>query len=661
MATTHQRKPDSATAERQAEAVAKAQAEKAQADLAREARRAHEKAEDGQDISQEAAAQLQRGLGNSAVAAMLKKGSDTDTSTSNAEATQDEKQDEEKDEAEDIEAEIERALPSFSTGGGGGGGGGGTSAPWAVGHLFGGDDDGDDEFFELFQPRWRPMAPLADPDEEAPIEDAPDGGDTPEDEAPLAWDEAELAIGSADWTPDLLARGLRYARRLARPGFEPESLTDDPSGVWARGRALLVWLGAFADDPRARALALAATGTGVSDHLGQSGAIALQLAQAEAILSLVRPGQWRVAEAALDRHTRALVERSATGMLERGGLSGPRLLASILGELPEPAELPEVEEVHPGALDAVHTAAWLAPIPIVDAWRAPVHEAEVDAIDRLLRAFTGAPEEPEEAPPIAPRDVRVLFLSIEALLTAIGGVQVELAGAAATVWPHASPAPIVGLITEMDRSLRSAARRLLRVGQALEAKLGTHEREEVERLSREAVALRDAVEAARHQALRVLAHLLDPEGILPTPDALPGVEEALRSKWVDAARAARPTDTAGAIHAASAGVRLDGAPAWADRVRGLSASPGLPVGVQRGLRLQALAGAVLAGDLRGAARDAAQVERLEPGVYARTFCAIVRATAAEALGELRVADLAGAGGALNLLQARWVEMRAASG
>lgn len=658
MATSHQRKPDAATAERQAEAVAKAQAEKAQADLAREARRASEKAEDGQEISQDAAAQLQRGLGNSAVAAMLKKGSDTDTSTSSAEATQDEKQEEDKDEGEDIEAELERALPSFSTGGGGAGGGG-ASAPWAVGHLFGGDDDADDELLELFQPRWRPMAPVADPDEDVPLDGAADGAAAPEDDAPLAWDEADAALGSAAWTPDVLSRGLRHARRLARPGFEPESLADDTVGVWARGRALLRWLGSFADDACARALALAALGTGVPDGLGHSGAVALQLAQAEAIFALLRPTQARVADAALDRHTRGVVERRATEMLERGSLAGPRLLAGVVGALPEVEELPEVDEVHPGALDAVQSAAWLAPIPIVDVWRTPAGQAELDAIDRVLRAFTGASEEPAADPPLAPRDVRVLFLSIEALLTAIGGVQVELVGAAATIWPYAAPGRVTGLVTELDQSLRAAARRVLRVGQALETRLGTHEREDVERLSREAVALRDAVEAARNQALRVLAHLLDPEGGAPAPDALPGLEEALRSKWVDAARAIVAHDTPGAIHATSAGVRLDGAPAWADRCRALSASPGLPIALQRGLRLQALAGALLAGDVPGAARDAAQVERLEPGPYARVLCAIVRAAATGELTTLRVGGLDHEGGALNLLKARWVEVRAA--
>lgn len=651
MATSHQRRPDAATAERQAEAVAKAQIEKNQADLARDTRKALERQESAEDISQDAASQLQRGLGNSAVAALLQRGSETDTATTNAEATQqnEEEQDEEIEEAEEGRGEVERVLPSFSTGGGGGGGGPG-GAPWAVGHLFGGDDDGDDELLLLFQPRWRPMAGLPDPDEEPPPDKLEDEDDAAAADDDGAWAEADARLGTAPWTPGVLSRGLRHPRRLADRDFAPERLAEESGAVWGRGRALLRWLGEHADDATVRALARACAAAGAPDELGYSGAVALQLLQLESLFALCRPPEIAAADVALDGRTRPLVERQAAAMIEAGALHGPTLLASVVGPLPEPVVPEPPARVHAGARAAIEAAGAPTPIPPLAPYEPPRHEPDLDAVDRVLRAFTGGDVEVDPDPPIDAREVRVLFFAVEGLLGAIGGVQVEVVGAAAAAWPYLAPGAS-GLVAELDRNLRATARRVLRIGQALESCLGGRDRDAVARASWEATAMRGAVEAVRHQAFDTLAALLDPDAPDPGPDELPGVEDALRAKRVEAARAAlRP----GTAQAASVVARLDGVAAAADALRALSASPGVRLPARRVARSLAWLGA--AGDAGLASRDLDALVRLGAGgPYGAAFFAIAEPSRADRVAAgLREA---GAGGALNLLKARFVEQR----
>ena len=61
----------------------------------RDARRALEAAETGQEVGAEAAAQLQRTLGNSALQGMIKEGTDTSTGTAELEVEVEEEQEQE--------------------------------------------------------------------------------------------------------------------------------------------------------------------------------------------------------------------------------------------------------------------------------------------------------------------------------------------------------------------------------------------------------------------------------------------------------------------------------------------------------------------------------------------------------------------------------------
>jgi hypothetical protein len=610
----------------------------------RDARKAVEKAQANHEVDADMAAQLQRSLGNSAVAGMMKEGSDTDTSTTSAEATLDsareETQEEEVDEELDV-GELEHVLPSFSTGGGGGGGGG---APWAAARLFGGDGDPEAAAAEARRPAWRPMPLPPDPDEDIElIESEGSVPLTPQVEASLA--DAEARFGSLPWAPGVLSRGLRFAGRLvARPVVNEEGEADL---IWSRARQCLGFLAETAPHPAARTLAEGGAALGVPTQVSLVRALARELALVEAALGPLGEGWAGVVDAAADGRARPRVE-AAAAELGPARLGAAALLSRALGEVVPPLDPPEDAEAHPAALAALWRAARAAPLPVVDPVRRPapaepsVADAELDAIDAILAAETGA--EPPPPPPVGP-----FFAQLEAGLTALGALQVEVAAAALAAWPWLPDGLAEGVVEQFDGRMRTAARRLFAAAQAVETAAAAGDLAAVESSSAEASGLLSRSDFLRRGALDALAAPLLAAGsprYSGDPDPWPyrlaaGLTETLRAELVEA----------DGFFAFPRRLALDGPVAAA---RGLVGGRGAAA-LLRAAALQA------AGDDDSAAIQlAVWLGRGGAGPYTVVWAAVEGGHALSDPSILEAAAPAvreaGDGGALNLLKAAWTEL-----
>ncbi|MBM4393760.1 MAG: hypothetical protein FJ090_21760, partial [Deltaproteobacteria bacterium] len=515
MAQGHGKRPDGKAIELPSEKLQRQQLENKLDARAQEAQKALEKAQGGKEVDAEAAAQLQRGLGNSAVASMIKQGSDTDTATTAAEATLDESREEEVDEEkEDKDAgKLEHVLPSFSTGGGGGGPGG---SPWAVGKFFGGDGDDDGDIVPIGSSRWRPMPLPPDPDEDVDLLEIEDEQADEAIEASL--DAATARLGDAPWTAGALSRGLRYAGRLVGRAL----IGDDgqPDAVWSRARAILRFLGAHAPDAESRALAMigAEIGVGESESLVQ--AVARELAVIERVLSRHDVAWAAVADVAGDQRARARVEQAASKLAATSQLGAPALLAEALGDLVEMAEVGPVARPHPAALAALRAAAHLVPLPRVEGWRQPGDPAaEDEALAMVDRLLAGDRLDTTQALP----GIDALYDRMNTLLAAIGVAQVEGAAAALAAWPWLADGVAERVVHELDYGLRAAAQRLVGVGQRIEAAAAAHDVATVEALSASASGLASLVTRVRDEAVGTLAGLLAADGAAAEAPLLPEV------------------------------------------------------------------------------------------------------------------------------------------
>ncbi len=643
MAQGHGKRPDGKAIELPSEKLQRQQIEHKLDARTQEAQKALEKAQGGKEVDAEAAAQLQRGLGNSAVASMIKQGSDTDTATTAAEATLDEAREEEVDEEKDDKdaGEVEHVLPSFSTGGGGGGPGG---SPWAVGKYFGGDGDDDGDIVPIGSPRWRPMPLPPDPDEEVELEEI--AVEEVDEAIEASLDEADKRLGEARWTPATLSRGLRYAGRLV----ERSVIGDDgtPDAVWSRARAILRFLGRHAPDPEARALAMltAEIGVGESESLVQ--AVARELAIIERVLSRHSNAWMAVADVAGDQRARARVEQAASTLAATSQLGAPSLLAEALGDVVEMAEVGEVPSPHPAALDALGRAAHVVPLPGLEGWTQPnAAEVEDHALNLVDRLLAGDDAEPAEALP----GIDGLYDRMNTLLASIGVAQVEGAAAALAAWPWLADGVAERVVHELDAGLRSAAQRLVDVGQRIEAAAGEGDVATVEALAAAASGLAPLVARIRDDCLGTLAGLLAIDGDSAAGPLLPET----------AALFAR-----GRSHAARnsvAGGRTLAHAAWASRIDGagaalavLEAVPGADAALARVAAVCATHGP------RVAAQVPVPMDAVA-GPYGMAWLALLRAAAspdtatARAIIERAAAPVreAGEGAVLNLLKAAWVE------
>lgn len=676
MATSYQRRPDAKDPRSVMDAVKQAPDRNLDPNL-RDTKQNLEKVDEKAELSQDVAAQLQGAMGNSALQGLLKQGSDTSTASADGNALEAQKaQEEEKEvEGDDKEAEageVERVLPSF----GHAGGGGGSGSPYDMGRFFGGDDDGEAGTVNNSGPRWRPMPSLPDPDEDMPLE-TEDQEDGEHSEEPLPFEEADERLGDLPVPVSLLTRGLRYTHRCCLPGFSAEKLADlnRMDNAYGRGSSLLRFLASFAERTDAKILAIAACRHPVaSEKVGFSGAIAHILALCELVLREIPEGWEPLLEASLDVSTRPQLDVAAAELAPLGKLTAPALLEEVVGEQWDPEDVDLLEEAHPAAFEALRRACRLSQLPALDLWNpapAPVEEdRQLEAMDTLFASLLG--DDPG-ATGITEEQLQPLFDGMNALLGALGQAQAEVAAAGLVVLPWTEPGRIAGVCAVFDGMLKRVARRLVRVGRELEATIGTEDTEKVTTLSSEAVGVRGSAELLRQAAFYTFASVLrdQPAQEVELPEVWRQVEELVaRGKTLEARDllegAVEQQEDAGRLHllngafllengfAGTAEVHLD----WAATLLEKEA-PALAAGallMELGIQL----GRDLRRDARATAQRLGELGRALEAPFVVVAAAIAEATAAE---DRRILERAAvwlrehdAGGPLNVLKGRWVEM-----
>ena len=615
----------------------------------RDTKRALEKAQADHQVDPEVAAQLQRSLGNAAIAGMMKEGTDTDTATSTADTTLETAREEEQEEdhEEELEAgELEHVLPSFSMGGGGAAG----PAPWAAARLFGGDAEADDDEAPHARPSWRPMPIQPDPDEDVELLEL-EGGAAPPPEMEASLGEAEARFGALPWTPGLLARGLRFSGRLvARPVVSEEGEADP---IWARARGCLRFLAAHAPHPAARALAEGGSSLGVPGNVSLVRALARELALVEAALGPLHEGWAAVLDAAVDSRARARVEHAAAE-LGAGGMGAAALLSRALGQaVPGVAAAESSPDAHPAAEAALRQAGRIAVLPQLDPWRASA-ALPPDAVDPELALFDAILAAETGGPPPPPPQLATFFAQLEAGVTALGALHVEVAAAALSAWPWLPDGAAEGILAEFDVGLRAAGRRVVGAARAVEAAAQAGDFAAAETASAEAAGLLALGEFLRRDALAALAAPLLPAAsprYSGDPDPWPyrlaaGLAEQLRAELV----------AADGYFAFARRLALDGP---------VTAARGL-VGGRGAAALLRAAALQSAGDEDSAAIQlGVWLGRGGAGPYTIVWAAI---EGAYALGDSAILEAAGPavhaagdGGALNLLKAAWTELRETRG
>jgi hypothetical protein len=677
MATSYQRRPDGKAPD--ARALLKQDPNlAAELQKVEERKKVLEQRGEENSVDAELAARLQPSMGNAAIAGMLNRNTDTVSAQGGEAALEEQKKkdEEQEEEGEEKEAgEVEHVLPSFSTGGGGGGSG---QPPWAMSHMFGGDDDAAGEVIEVSAQAWRPMPILPDPDEDPELEDVDE--DAPPDPDGVDLRGANQALGDAPWRPTILARGLRHARNVARRSFGPESLVDADGLDHALGRArsMLRFIARHGDGLDAVMLARAAASAGEAAFPtagGFAGATARSLAMAETALVLLPSGWPVVLEVRAEPRARPRVENAARAVAEGGGLSAKALFEAVLGARIVASDVTLGLSAHPAAIEALTLAARLDPLPLIDVWERSERPATDDpgGLDAVFAHFLG---EDSRGAGVQAEDLSSLFEAMNQLLGAIGGALVEIASAGVAIAPHVPAPDIVGVLEPTEAALRRAARRLYATGEQLEKTLGTEEYEHVRTLSLEAISVRSTVDVARQGAVASLASLL-----FDTPPTPPELPELYRRAEREA-QAGRSSSAAQLLDAAV----LSAPPEIEGRIRLGAAGLRLALGLPEEGQLAEAAGALGAGPIGAAARSLAAGFALARGSWAE---AEAHGAAGAAIGRTLglpyvIADAActsasarfqrGAewrepllyaatllrerdeGGALNLLKARWGEL-----
>lgn len=644
MAQRFDRRPgDKSSPELPQERLARDKAEVNLDTRTRDARRALEAAEVGQEVSAEAAAQLQRTLGNAALQGMVKEGTDTATGTAEIEIEQEEEEEQEQD--DDKEAgELERVLPSFSMGGGGGGTA--NTAPWAMGRMFGGDGE-PEAAAAATAAKWRPMPLPPDPDD-----DEPDAASVAEEAAgETPWDGmaqvADARFGELPWSAGVLSRGLRHSARLTHRRVINAS--GDSDAVWSRARAALRFLGNHAPHDEVRALAAGGARIGILEEQPLVLALAQDLAILEAALAKLGP-EWRgVVEAAADLRARPRAE-AAAAELPAGRLCTASVLAAALGSSAAPADGDDAETAHPAALAAVQAAARLAPLPRLELWHRP--ELAVDAVDPVVAALDALLAAETRGREADSTQVAALYEQLTASLTAFGAIHVEIAAAAIAAWPWLSDGVAEAAAARVDERLRDLARRLVRAGRSIEAAVAAGDLGGIERAAAEAAGIAAAAGFVRTAALTALAGpLLDPAcAVAPTLDR----------SWAARQAAGKGADLRAELErtppflAFARRADLDGALVAGAALAEASGDAAL-------LHVGSL---VSVGNENAAAvRLAAWVGQGDPGPYALVWAAILGARSRRDPDLLVAAGAAVRAhedaGALNLLKAAWLEFTCA--
>lgn len=458
--------------------------------------------EEGLEVDAEKAARLQGALGNASVAGLVGGGRETGRGGAGAEL-------EAREEGPATEVESPLLL-------------GGTrptrEAPWSAARYFGGGGGGGGRPVDPADPdRWRPRPLPRDLD--AP----PGGAEAPpdDDRPPVDIGPARAALGEAQVPPTWLNGGLRHPERLAHPVLGAEWLAAWPS-PWARARDALRFLARHADRGRVRGLAAVALAAAEAIHpevAGLAGVVAQALAGLERVLAASnRRRDWlRVVAVAADTAARPRAE-FALGDLP-GALSAPALYRRAAGSTAAPLPRWRPRVGHPAARRAVALAGGdVALVPL--GHRVAPPEDALDAVDRVLRAFTRP----------AGGDLTPLIDGLNALLSAVGEVEVEAAAVGLAVEPFVPEARILAALVPLDQACRETARRLVPLGRAIEV---CRDAWEAERWLGGVEALRAGLVAQRDRCLGDLAAgLLGPGRREPDDPRLLDLAERLRvGRW----------------------------------------------------------------------------------------------------------------------------------
>ncbi len=480
--------------------------------------------EEGQELSSEQASKLQPQLGNQAVQNLLSSLKNASSSFAAVELEEEEEQEELSEQEEDLETEMD--LHQVSSGGGGGGA---AANPWDVGMLFGGDDDEPEEIAQRRRMRASPSRrtedtedPFAEDDRsqltEADLETVEAAlGPPPARDALPRWGDAHYqAVEAALLDPMLLGR-----RELI-----PESLVNRSGPLDPIDRALQ--LGRFLDRLSERTSGLAALLAKPAPVLltaasGYAGAAA-RLANLVVCASAAHGGEDETDRAlalAMCQDVWPLAMRAAQLAARRGQLHAPVIAAIALGEdpsLPAPrARLPAPSLLGGAALEAILPRSAALAVPSFarpPPPPPPAFDADLAAADATLARFTGGldPLDPPAPPVLTSQTLQPLFRAANALMNAMGRMQVEAAAAAIAVRRIRPDAPVRSALTHADRALRELARGVLKAGRRLEKLKGRPLHSAAAAATAAAAALQDAASALaalRSWVLSTLAGALD--------------------------------------------------------------------------------------------------------------------------------------------------------
>ncbi len=483
--------------------------------------------EEGMEMAPDQAGRVGSQFGNAALAALL--GNQIETpGAGGVEAEEEEAVELVEEVGEDVDAD--RDLDAPSHGGGGvptapadNGGGGADGDPWAVGHLFGGDDDDDDPNAPTRSGRIAPsprrsfQAPADDPFAETIEDDGEltmadiDGidrqiGPTPPlDDAPRDGDAIYQTVEACLFDPQAIGRRVMVPEDLVgRDG------ATDPIG---RPRAMARFLAESGRSRRARQVSrtlAGATSVLFPEVGGFAGGVARMANLAVCAEALEGGGERtdRAVALALAEEAWPATVSAARPLAQEGRLHAPDVLEALLGG-PVPSvpveELPPPSVLGGRALAGLLPPAYIPEVPPIDLdsdLESGVGSDDPDLaeLDAALAFFATGYEVATESPdrPIPASVTEPALHAARYLMNAAGKAHVEVAAAGFAVSRVRPGAPVRGPLDVVDNALGRVARTILRAGRRVEGLAGLP-RNEVDPRAVEAVV--EELESARLRLL----------------------------------------------------------------------------------------------------------------------------------------------------------------
>ncbi len=497
-----------------------------------------ESLDEGMELAPDQAGRVASQFGNAALAALL--GNQVATPGASGVDMEEEESVELAEEiGEDLEAGHE--LDTHSYGGGGApaapsdGGSGDGVDPWDVGHLFGGDDDSNDDNAPTPtgrlgpSPRRKIQRPTDDPFEEKLDE----GELTPED-----IDGVDKVIGPTvargetqrygDAIYEAVETCLKDPRELGRRDLEPEDLvgrhgaTDPVSRPTQIGR----FIAESGRNRRARTVGrlLAKGSSGLfAESGGFSGGVARLCTLAVCAEALEGGGARtdRAVSLALAQDAWPTTVTRARPMAQQGRLHAPEVLDALLGgKAPgRPVdELPPPSVLGGRALKALLPPAYIPEVPVLNL-DSDLTETDADPelaeLDAALAFFVSGDDGSSQAPdrPIPKSVLQPALHAARYLMNAAGKAHVEVAAAGFAVSSVRPGAPVRAPLEAADRALARIARGILRAGRKLERVAGRPRNEidpaAVHAMTAELTDARDRLLELRSWSFETIAGALD--------------------------------------------------------------------------------------------------------------------------------------------------------